>query len=108
VTAKAALLAALEPTFAGLTVDEVVTALEEVGVPVGPVRDIGAVLADGSTAQRRLLLEFDRSDVTGVRVVNTPWKIDGVAPALRCPPPHLGEHTADVLAELSRRDVGRW
>jgi formyl-CoA transferase len=108
VRAKAALLAALEPTFAALTVDEVVTALEAVGVPVGPVRDIGAVLADGSTAQRRLLLEFDRSDITGARVVNTPWKIDGVAPALRCPPPHLGEHTADVLADLSRHDVGRW
>jgi crotonobetainyl-CoA:carnitine CoA-transferase CaiB-like acyl-CoA transferase len=101
VRARTALLAALEPTFAASTVDEVVAALEAVGVPVGPVLDIGAVLTDPATAQRQLVLEFDRTDVDGARVVNTPWKIDGVAPTVRRPPPHLGEHTADVLGEVT-------
>jgi len=101
VTAKQDLLAVVDPIFAALTTAQVVAALERVGVPVGAVRDIGEVLADPATAQRHMLLDFDRADVAGVRVVNTPWKIDDAAPSVRRPPPRLGEHTDEVLGELS-------
>jgi crotonobetainyl-CoA:carnitine CoA-transferase CaiB-like acyl-CoA transferase len=32
--------------------------------------------------------------------VGAPWKIDGLSLPVRMPPPVLGQHTADVLAEV--------
>ena len=103
---KAALLAGLEPTIARFTVDALVAALEEVGVPVGAVCDIGEVLTDPATEDRRMVLEFERDDSGPARVVNTPWKIDGHAPSVRLPPPHIGEHSDELLAEIAS-GVGR-
>ena len=100
VTNKVALLAALAPTIAAFTVDGVVAALDNVGVPVGPVRDLGEVLTASATHDRRMVLEFERDDSGPARVVNTPWKIDNCAPSVRLPPPRVGEHSDDVLAEI--------
>ncbi len=93
------LLRELAPYLAGLRVSEVVTALESVGVPVGPVTDIGSVLDDPQTHERAMLVTFERDDAGPTRVVNSPWKVDGVAASVRRPPPHLGQHTDEVLAE---------
>jgi formyl-CoA transferase len=35
-----------------------------------------------------------------IRVVRTGIKLDGAAPAVDAPPPTLGRHTEEVLAEL--------
>lgn len=98
---KPDLLAEVSRTLASLTSAEVIGALESVGVPVGPVKDIGEVLDDQATRDRNLVMTFDRDDVRGARVVNTPWKFDGAAPAVRLAPPHLGEHNREILAAVS-------
>ncbi len=95
------LLGALAPVLAGLRVEQVVAALETAGVPVGPVTDIGAVLDDSRTDDRSMVVTFERDDTGPTRVVNSPWKVDGVAASVRRPPPHLGQHTDEVLAELA-------
>lgn len=100
---KAELLSELDAVFAALTVAEVVAALQAVGVPVGPVNDIGQVLDDPVTHQRSMVLTFNRDDCGPARVVNTPWKFDSAAPCVRLPPPHLGEHNDEVLAEARAR-----
>lgn len=97
------LLSTLTETFAELSTSGAIAALEEVGVPAGAVVDIGEVLEDEATAARDMVMSFDRDDVAGARVVNTPWKFDGVAPAVRLAPPHLGEHNDTVLAEVRAR-----
>jgi crotonobetainyl-CoA:carnitine CoA-transferase CaiB-like acyl-CoA transferase len=93
----------LDAVLSTLSVTDAIAALELVGVPVGPVRDIGEVLEDPSTARRRMVLEFDRDDAGSVRVVNTPWKFDAIAPSVRRAAPHLGEHNDEILAALARR-----
>jgi crotonobetainyl-CoA:carnitine CoA-transferase CaiB-like acyl-CoA transferase len=95
-----ALTAQLALTFSTLTVDTAIGLLEEVGVPAGPVLDIGQVLDHESTAARSMVLTYDREDAAAVRVVNTPWKFDGKAPSVRLPPPRHGEHNDEVLAEI--------
>jgi len=96
---KQTLLSELNPVIAAMTSDAVLKALDEVGVPAGAVRGVDEVLDDPATIARSMILSFDRDDVAGARVVNTPWKIDGGAPSVRLPPPHLGEHNLQVLHE---------
>lgn len=96
---KAELLAELEPVLHAMTAEAVIEALESVGVPVGAVRDMGQVLEDPVTAARGMVVTFARDDSGPVRVVNTPWKFDGLAPTSRRPPPRLGEHDLEVRAE---------
>ena len=99
---KADLLAEVCRALASMRSADVISALEAVGVPVGPVKDIGAVLEDRATRDRDMVMTFDRDDVQGARVVNTPWKFDGVASAVRLAPPHLGEHNDTILPAVAR------
>lgn len=92
VTHKAELLAVVEPLLAGLTSTHVLAVLDRVGVPAGRVLDLAQVLDDETTEARQMVLDFARDDSGFARVLNTPVKFDGVAPAVRMPPPRLGEH----------------
>ena len=96
-THKPALVRELEDALAPRRVEDVLTALDTVGVPAGRVRDVAQVLDDEATAARGMLLDFDRADSGPGRVVNTPWKFDGVGPSVRRAPPRLGEHTSEVM-----------
>jgi crotonobetainyl-CoA:carnitine CoA-transferase CaiB-like acyl-CoA transferase len=96
------LLAEVCKTVASMRSKDVIAALEAAGVPVGAVKNIGEVLDDPATQDRSLVMSFDRDDVRGARVVNTPWKFDGQAPAVRLAPPHLGEHNTAVFSEIYR------
>lgn len=101
---KEALLATLEATLSKMLVAQVVTTLESVGVPVGPVVDIGSALTDPLTQQRRMVLEFEHREAGRVRVANTPWKIDGIAPEIRLAPPGIGAQTREIADEVSGSD----
>jgi len=94
---KQTLLAELDKLLEAITSEAALRALDDVGVPAGAVRDVGAVLDDPDTIDRGMIMSFDRDDVEGARVVNTPWKFDGAAPSVRMAPPHLGEHNLQVL-----------
>jgi crotonobetainyl-CoA:carnitine CoA-transferase CaiB-like acyl-CoA transferase len=101
VTHKAELLDVLEPALLHHDSSQVLAALDDVGVPAGHVLDLAHVLDDETTHQRRMVLEFDRTDSGPARVLNTPVKFNGVAPAVRMPPPRLGEHNAALPAQLT-------
>jgi len=72
------------------------------GVPAGPVYTVPQALAQPQVRDRGLVGEF--RDVPGVgrdvRMVRTGFKVDGESPAVDTPPPRLGEHTGEILAEL--------
>jgi crotonobetainyl-CoA:carnitine CoA-transferase CaiB-like acyl-CoA transferase len=97
---KVELMTAIEESLSTVTVDDALAALAVVGVPSGRVRTIGDVLDDPRTRARQMVLDIDRPDSGPARVVNTPWKFDGVAPAARLAPPRLGEHAADLVEDL--------
>lgn len=105
--AKPELLAELEPLFASLPSDHIIDALEAAGVPVGPVLDIGQVLDSDRTAQREMVVSFQRADSGTVRTTNTPWKIDGQAPQATRPAPTLGQHNEEILSALPAGKAGK-
>jgi crotonobetainyl-CoA:carnitine CoA-transferase CaiB-like acyl-CoA transferase len=65
------------------------------GIPVAPVQDLVQV---GSHPQTRANGMLQKAD--GLEVVAAPLEFDGARLAHRLPPPRLGQHSADVLAEL--------
>jgi crotonobetainyl-CoA:carnitine CoA-transferase CaiB-like acyl-CoA transferase len=78
--------------------------LEAAGVPAGPILDLGAVLG-GEAEARGSILSLDHPRAGSVRTVGPPWKLDGRPAGPQRPPPLLGEHTAEVLAELAGYDL---
>jgi formyl-CoA transferase len=97
---KDELLTVLEARLRALTVRDVIDRLERAGVPVGAVQDLAEVLTDPEVRRRQMVVAIERDGYDATEVVNTPWKVDGRAPAVRLPPPRLGEHTDEVLADL--------
>ena len=93
---KTELIDLIEEALMSLSVDEALLRLAAVGVPAGRVRDIGEVLDAATTDSRQMILDFERADSGPARVVNTPWKFDGLAPQVRLAPPRLGEQNAEL------------
>jgi len=64
------------------------------------VRDYDEVLADPQLVANQSILEFDDPVAGRVRALAHPIKYDRETPALRRPPPAVGQHTEEVLREL--------
>lgn len=70
-------------------------ALEEAGIPAGPINSVSQALSDVQ-AQHRAMVRM----LAGTPVVGSPVRIDGERSDSDLPPPALGEHTAEVLQDL--------
>jgi crotonobetainyl-CoA:carnitine CoA-transferase CaiB-like acyl-CoA transferase len=72
-------------------------------VPAGAVREMDEVVADPEL-RRRDFVRSSRLPDSGaaVELLATPWRVSGMRPALRLPPPALGAHTGE-FAERFRR-----
>ncbi len=64
-------------------------------VPAGPVNDVAAAFAEPQATARGMRVVHE-----GLALVGSPLKLSRSAASLRRGPPRLGEHTAEVLAEL--------
>lgn len=82
--------------------DDLLTQLEQQGVPAGPINNLQQVFNDLQVIHRGMKLELPSAaakegTIPGVR---TPIVIDGWKAASEHPAPLLGEHTAEILREL--------
>jgi formyl-CoA transferase len=74
--------------------------LERAGVPCGPVNTIDRVFSDPQTAAREMLIEVRHPTIGPLKLAGSPLKLGGLDQVPRRPPPLLGEHTNEVLAEI--------
>ena len=81
--------------------DDLLAALEKASVPAGPINTVADVFADPQVAWRGMKVELEAPHVAGgtVPTLRSPLMLDGEAQVSRRPPPQLGEHTDDVLAD---------
>ncbi len=94
---------ALVPLVAGAiaarTQREWLAALEEVGVPCGPINKLDAVFADPQLLARGMKLDLPHPLAGSVPQVNVPVRMSGTPLAPERPPPLLAQHTLQVLRE---------
>jgi crotonobetainyl-CoA:carnitine CoA-transferase CaiB-like acyl-CoA transferase len=86
--------------FGRRTTKQVIDALESVDILCAPVNDIETALNDPQVANNQMVLDMRHPDLGAIRTVGIPVKLEGTPGSVRRPPPRLGEHTREVLAEL--------
>ena len=92
------LIPVLAEAFRVRTAAEWLGALEAVGVPSSPVLRMDEVFA---TPEGAGMVQEVLDPVRGtLRLVADPIRLDGALPPVRRSPPHLGEHTEEILREL--------
>ena len=69
-------------------------------VPVAPINDLADVFADPQVAARRMVETVEHPVAGALRMTGIPFKLGLTPGSIRRPPPLLGEHSAEVLAEL--------
>lgn len=74
-------------------------ALEEKGVPCGPVNDMLTALNDPQTLAREMVVEVEHSSLGRVKTIGLPVKFSATPGKVRRGAPLYGEHTRAVLLE---------
>jgi crotonobetainyl-CoA:carnitine CoA-transferase CaiB-like acyl-CoA transferase len=82
--------------------DELLQALEAVGVPAGPINALSDVFADPQVLARGMRVDLDAAGIAGglVPSVRTPIRFSDSVLTISRPSPRLGEHTAEVRQEI--------
>jgi formyl-CoA transferase len=69
--------------------------LEAAGIPAGPINSISQALSDVQAQHRQMVRA-----IAGVPLVGSPVRLDGERTDSDLPPPRLGEHTGELLANI--------
>ena len=78
---------------------EAMQRLSAFGVPCGAVLDTAELLVNEHLRACGMIVDHVHPDWGALRVPGCPIRIDGFTPRLE-PAPAIGQHTAEVLAEL--------
>lgn len=95
----------LEDLLCQKTVAEWLQLCAAADVPAGPVNTIDKVFADSQVLTRGMVVEMPHPTAETVQLVGTPLNLSATPAQMRLPPPLLGEHTDEILAnELALED----
>jgi len=97
---RAALVEALAAVTRTLGANELLQRLQSAGVPAAPILTLDRVAAEPQTEASGMLIPHKHPRVPDYRAVGLPIRWDGERPGAGRVPPLLGEHSAEVLAEL--------
>ena len=81
---------------------DLLTACGENAVPAGPINSIEEMFADPQVKARELRVDLEAADGTVIPGVRSPIVLSETPLHYSRPSPKLGEHTAEVLAELAQ------
>ncbi len=91
------------------TAAEWLSGLEALGVPAGAVNDLRGVFEDPQILHRGMKATVEYPDAPGgsVNLIGNPIKYSGTPVTYRRPPPRMGQHSEEILAEsgLSPEEV---
>ncbi len=97
---RAALWELLRPIFAERSTEDWVTALEEVGVPAGPIYMMDEVFADAQVQHLGMAAAVHHPVRGETKLVAQPVKLSRTPASVHVSAPDAGEHSDEILAEL--------
>jgi crotonobetainyl-CoA:carnitine CoA-transferase CaiB-like acyl-CoA transferase len=97
---RASLTEALQAVFAGGTVDRWVRALNDAGVPAGPLYTVPELVEDPQVRHLGVVAQTATSDGAPVRVISQPVKLSRTPARVARGAPDWGEQTDEILGEL--------
>jgi crotonobetainyl-CoA:carnitine CoA-transferase CaiB-like acyl-CoA transferase len=89
----------LSKVFQDRPAEEWVGKLVKAGVPSGMINPLDRVFSSPQAKARDMVVEVAHPKAGKIRQLNMPYKFGGHGFRVRMPPPLLGEHTREVLAE---------
>ncbi|MGF7004789.1 CaiB/BaiF CoA transferase family protein [Aminobacter sp. BE322] len=78
--------------------------LEKAGVPASPINNIGQAFADPQAIARGMRMDLDDGHGNKLPSVRAPMVMSETPLCYNRPSPRLGEHTAEILAELEKTE----
>lgn len=84
--------------------DEWIAMLEAVGVPCGPINDVGEVFENPQVRSRGIAIDLPHPAAGTVKLVGSPMRMSVTPATSDKAPPMLGEHTDEVLREVLGKD----
>ncbi len=97
---REACIAGIEARLKEAPVAQWIAALDEAGVPAGPIYNIGQVYADPQTIARGMAVTLEHPVAGPVTMAGTPMRLHRTPAQMRQAPPTLGQHTDDILGRL--------
>jgi crotonobetainyl-CoA:carnitine CoA-transferase CaiB-like acyl-CoA transferase len=94
------LSALLREAFAAWPRERLIAALDEAGVPCGPINSVADVFRDPQVQARGLLKQVPHPSGVDVPQVGTPMRFADATLQTPAAPPLLGQHSEAILAEL--------
>jgi len=105
VSNRAALRAQMIEKLSQFGRETLLAALEQAGVPASPINTIGDMFADPQTVARGMRLNLQDGHGATLPSVRAPMLLSETPLTYGRPSPRLGEHTAEILAELEKREA---
>ncbi len=97
---RALLVPILEELFASHPADYWLDKLKDTGIPTGPINSIAETLVHPQHRARNFIVELEHPLAGVVKSMGNPVNLSEMPVSYRLPPPTLGQHTDEVLAEL--------
>ena len=99
-SARSELIVEIERRLTKRSTGEWLARMEAAGIPAGPIHDLAAAFCDPVAIERSMRVDIEHPIAGTIGQVGAPWKLDGYSLPIRSAPPLLGQHTAEVLAEV--------
>jgi crotonobetainyl-CoA:carnitine CoA-transferase CaiB-like acyl-CoA transferase len=94
------LIELLKPIFAARTTQEWASALEQAGVPAGPIYLLSDLFSDRQVRHREMVVDVDHPRAGRIKQTGIPIKLSETPGRIASPPPLLGQHTDNILRGL--------
>jgi crotonobetainyl-CoA:carnitine CoA-transferase CaiB-like acyl-CoA transferase len=83
---------------------EWVETLNEAGIPCGPIYTLDQVFRDPQVLHQKMFLEVEHPKSGKIPMTGLPVQLSETSPQVFLPPPHLGEHTGEILEKFGFSD----
>jgi crotonobetainyl-CoA:carnitine CoA-transferase CaiB-like acyl-CoA transferase len=99
-----AVIAAVDAAFSGFPAAELLTRLDQLGIPAGKVRDLAEVYEWDQTRSQGLLIDVEHAALGPITLPGPPLRFDGGGLQEHTAPPTLDQHGAAIRSWLAEAD----